>query len=977
MWKKWLPPFFAVLLIAPTALLLYPKRTDAILGCLGGYLFNSLIGGAQALGEAAINVFKVPTYDSTVASYNRKTDSNTKGSLLKECILDITAKQIARTILQSFTKSVVNWINSGFEGKPSFITNPEGFLMDVADKEFGREIEKIAPMLCAPFRLNLQFALGLQYSLNTREDVRCRLSDVIANVRGSYDSFVTGNFRSGGWRNWISITGNPQNNVYGAYLGTVSKLDASIVTASGKEIKLLDFGQGFKSWRSCEEYYPDEKDSNGKVTRKGACKTPGKIKTPGAMIVGQGNSTLSSTLRELEVADELDEIFGALVNQLLVRTLGPGGLLGNSEPEQGGGPSYLDQLVASPEAAERLATIRPPTGINCDFEYQAEGGGSNRVMLVSYRRANAEVIRIITDSTATNPVQTLSVKLLDGAQAGRTYTVENRGQRLTVSPKPVPFDLFESSGATYEGVETIRFPTAAVRQSTAGGQQSYRKLTTGDPYVYNTSVPTYRKTNGTEIEHSAPPGPDETLVRAEGQEFITKSDDTEWSAYFQQVQVGCRNRANQYAEQNNDDALTRAGIPNAPSNTGTTPPPTQAIDGNIALNKKTFASSLYVGNIGHTVSSRNAVNGSRDGDHYSGLLLTDAQKNEWLVVDLAKNEDSDKEVADWVIDEVRSIKVYGAGGNRFGHWTVSEGGPFIVAVTKTPPNGSTAQNIKDNYQKGANTVIKQETRRRDNPTAGDALSATITFTPPIKKESGVRYIYIGTDWGPSDNYNRLGIAEVEVFGKHTQINASDTSGPQNIPLQVGFNPTSLSVRNCPSGICRDFIAGETLALPPELAIQLRTNKELKNITLQAKLLVGSPPTIPAQWRQYFDTFANGTKSFVFAFGNSITSGETPPFLLGTGGDRKINPIVCADAPPNRKLKGSCLGDIQETSKPIIFAEGLTATPDKPVAIGFKDALLATGGFEKGRTVRILIEALYKDDSGADKTLAFPLDFVIN
>ncbi|HEY4508580.1 MAG TPA: hypothetical protein VJJ55_02885, partial [Candidatus Paceibacterota bacterium] len=348
-WKKLLPPVFAVLLVAPTAFFAYPNKSDAIIGCLGGYLFNSLIGGIQAVGDA---VRKIAVSESTVAQNTNKTSSNTQGALLKECILDITAKQIARAVLQSFTKSVVSWINSGFEGKPSFVTNPTGFLMDVADREFGREIRKIAPILCSPFRLNLQFALGLQYSLNTKEEVGCRLSDVIANARGSYDSFVSGDFRSGGWRNWVTITNTPQNNIYGAYLGAVGRLDASIISATGEEVKLLDFGKGFKSWRSCDERAPDEKDKNGKVLRRGECTKPGKIKTPGSIIVDQTSGTLQSSLRELEVADEIDEIFGALVNQLLIRTLGPGGLLGNSEPEPGGGPSYLDQLVTSPENAE-------------------------------------------------------------------------------------------------------------------------------------------------------------------------------------------------------------------------------------------------------------------------------------------------------------------------------------------------------------------------------------------------------------------------------------------------------------------------------------------------------------------------------------------------------------------------------------------------------------------------------------------------
>ena len=39
-------------------------------------------------------------------------------------------------------------------------------------------------------------------------------------------------------------------------------------------------------------------------------------------------------------------------------------------------------------------------------------------------------------------------------------------------------------------------------------------------------------------------------------------------------------------------------------------------------------------------------------------------------------------------------------------------------------------------------------------------------------------------------------------------------------------------------------------------------------------------------------------------------------------------------------------------------------------------MLPSSGFPSGITVRILIEALYKDDAAKDQKLQFPLDFVI-
>src|SRR4051812_20672750 len=45
----------------------------------------------------------------------------------KESVLDGLAWTVAKSALSTLTTDVVNWINTGFSGSPSFVTNPLGF----------------------------------------------------------------------------------------------------------------------------------------------------------------------------------------------------------------------------------------------------------------------------------------------------------------------------------------------------------------------------------------------------------------------------------------------------------------------------------------------------------------------------------------------------------------------------------------------------------------------------------------------------------------------------------------------------------------------------------------------------------------------------------------------------------------------------------------------------------------------------------
>lgn len=237
-----------------------------------------------------------------------------KTQTAKETIFDQLAYMAAKIMLQSVTNSVVTWINSGFEGSPAFITDPESFFTDVADQVAGNFIAGTElGFICEPF--NIRLALNLNYSSTYRQTNYCRLSDVISNIEG-FTAFTNGDFTKGGWNSWFEITQNQSSNPLGAYMGAKFELDRRIANKLGIEQEKLNWGDGFLSWSDCVKYGPAGVDADGQPTEP-ECEKRGPIKTPGSVISEQLNITIGSGQRQLEIADEINEIVGALMGQLV------------------------------------------------------------------------------------------------------------------------------------------------------------------------------------------------------------------------------------------------------------------------------------------------------------------------------------------------------------------------------------------------------------------------------------------------------------------------------------------------------------------------------------------------------------------------------------------------------------------------------------------------------------------------------------
>ena len=306
------------------------------------------------------------------------------GEFQVNTFLACIARTIAKVALNQITNSVVNWINSGFNGSPSFVQNPTAFFQATADQAAGQFIQSSAlSFLCSPFQLQIKIAIAQSYA--NRNANSCTLTQVSNNIT----SFMRGNFLSGNWAGMLSFTSVPTNNPYGAFLYGSIGLTGATNAATGQKQQDLAQGSGFLSFQqkqNCHTVSEDQLGGNNVGPNKSFSELPGPNQpgqptqyqvcdwvntTPGTVIAHSLDSTLGSTLNELDVAKSFDEIINALITQLMTRTLqgglsnlsGAGGYASNFySPDQlqaqSGMQGVLTQMQADSALAGQYASVQ-------------------------------------------------------------------------------------------------------------------------------------------------------------------------------------------------------------------------------------------------------------------------------------------------------------------------------------------------------------------------------------------------------------------------------------------------------------------------------------------------------------------------------------------------------------------------------------------------------------------------------------------
>ncbi|OHA91597.1 MAG: hypothetical protein A2758_00605 [Candidatus Zambryskibacteria bacterium RIFCSPHIGHO2_01_FULL_49_18] len=254
---------------------------------------------------------------------------------------DSIALVVAKHVIDKIVNSTVKWINNGFEGNPAYVSNPKQYFADIADGVAGEFIRnnKDLNLLCSPFQANIRLSLMQEYY--EPEPYQCTLTEVVGNTRGAIEDFYN-DFSKGGWDAWFSMTQNPTNNPYGAYLKARVDLDSRIASAIGLKDRELNQGRGFLSYKKCTlgkntgAVNSDEVQWNLPDDPNGCIGGLQETVTPGSVIENQLSNVLGTGVRQLELADEFDEIVGALVTQLIQKIFGSVGLSGAGKGNAGG-----------------------------------------------------------------------------------------------------------------------------------------------------------------------------------------------------------------------------------------------------------------------------------------------------------------------------------------------------------------------------------------------------------------------------------------------------------------------------------------------------------------------------------------------------------------------------------------------------------------------------------------------------------------
>lgn len=261
-----------------------------------------LLGAAGSGGGAAVGGTVAATqYALSVPVFDMVGNMLKGADIVKTGFLDCMARAIAKATLRAITKSIVNWINSGFNGNPSFVQDFRGFMLGIADETIGEFIAG-SPLsfLCSPFQLRVRIALAKSFA--SRKAPLCTLSQIVKNI----DRF-TQDFTQGGWPAFLEFTVVGTNNPFGGHIYADAMLRGQLSQAQGSKQFDLQLGSGFLSAQECTT-----DPSGAKV-----CKTT----TPGAVVAGTLDQTLGTNLRELEGAKYFDEIIDALISQLMLRVL--------------------------------------------------------------------------------------------------------------------------------------------------------------------------------------------------------------------------------------------------------------------------------------------------------------------------------------------------------------------------------------------------------------------------------------------------------------------------------------------------------------------------------------------------------------------------------------------------------------------------------------------------------------------------------
>jgi len=305
----------------------------------------------------------VPVADEAVKKATEKVTENESKIDCKARIQRTLISILKKRILDTMVDQIIGWIQGN--GKPRFVTDLGGFLDDAGQAAVGDVAHELGlGELCTGIS-----APRIKFRLETpvfSQRVSCTLDDIVGNIDRFKDSFKSGGFI--GYQELLL----PQNNRYGVEILTESEAERR---KSEKQLSLqqeVALGQGFLGTAQCLEWEARAVNSQGKTVSqkfpynyagfsephpdpseppstseivtggvsdiKWVCSKQ-RTTTPGRLIAGATEKSLTADIDYIINADTLEEYAAAIIDAGINRLIQEGveGILSLSteSPDEG------------------------------------------------------------------------------------------------------------------------------------------------------------------------------------------------------------------------------------------------------------------------------------------------------------------------------------------------------------------------------------------------------------------------------------------------------------------------------------------------------------------------------------------------------------------------------------------------------------------------------------------------------------------
>lgn len=295
----------------------YDYKNEGIFGC------NTAAGATASAGTlAAIGGVYVPVNDAAVTL-------NTGILVYKECVLRPLQDRLREAAVAALLRKQFIGVETGRGGDKQYVVNRREERWQQADKALlavltnEETLSKIHPAFKETVRSSI--ARGYQTGRSPEKQLEC-------SYKGNVEEVLKGNVSSkeGQIPNMLdalTVLTDPACNPMGAYM-IVAKISTDRVTEAVRDWETaIDEGRGF---------YPKTDDAQDPLKEK--------ILTPASVVQESYQQILGSPVRQLEQANDIGQIVGALFAGVTTQALTDSRGLAGLGQSVGGRPAYLDQV---------------------------------------------------------------------------------------------------------------------------------------------------------------------------------------------------------------------------------------------------------------------------------------------------------------------------------------------------------------------------------------------------------------------------------------------------------------------------------------------------------------------------------------------------------------------------------------------------------------------------------------------------------